>query len=193
MRSTNLLVIALLAFLSCTTPVATTITPIPGAYSVNYWGDISATRQGVPLQNPRIAAISRTPCNQHAFDVTITEFDDDGDKLSSLTLFNIPKKATTSTRFKVDYQSLYCGSDTIGCTFTATSDQLPWGTYKPLAGKDTQLVIQSFDTISGEIKGTFSVMMLPDRRQDASAPDILQIKNGKFLTKLKLSNGTYKP
>jgi hypothetical protein len=192
-RGASLLLIeAIITLLSCATPV-TILNPIPGAYSVNYWGQVSGTRQGVALQNPRIAASSRIPCSNHAFDVTITEFDDEGDILTSLTLFNIPKRACSLTKFKVDYKSLYCGTDTIGSTFTAKNEKMYWGTYKPVRNTETQLTIQAFDTLSGEIRGTFSVRMIPDAPVDASVPPLLQIKNGVFLTKLKLSNGTYKP
>lgn len=192
MRNTNLLLIViLLALLSCGSP-AVSPGSIPGVYSLNYWGQVTGTRQGVALQNPRIAASSRIPCRQHAFDVTITEFDDEGDLLTTLTLFNIPKRVCSLTKFKVDYQSLYCGTDTIGSTFTAKSDRLLWGTYKPVINAETQLSIQSFDTLSGEIRGTFSVRMIPDEAKSAAIPALLQIKNGKFLTKLKQTDGTYK-
>ncbi|GAB4030961.1 hypothetical protein [Spirosoma gilvum] len=182
----------LIGLLSCTTSITQTVVPIPDLYSVDYWGEVSGTRQGSSLRNPRIAAASRIPCTAHAFDITITEFDNDGSKLATLTLFNIPKQTGLSTKFKVDYKSLYCGADTIGCTFTTLSTKLPWGTYKPVLSPDTQLTILTFDDVTGEIKGTFSVSMIPDQVGDASAPSLLQIKNGKFLTKLKYSNGTYK-
>lgn len=169
-----------------------TSVPIPDTYSTYYWGTVTGTRQGDELRNARISAASRVPCTAYAFDVTVTEFDDDGEKLATLTLFNIPKKAGSLTKFKVDYRTLYCGSDSIGCTYTTLSNKMPWGTYKPVIGSDTQLSIQSFDEVSGEIKGTFSVRMIPDQIYDATAPSLLLFKNVKFLTKLKYSNGTYK-
>ncbi|GAB3962333.1 hypothetical protein GCM10028805_63280 [Spirosoma harenae] len=193
MRPINQLVIALLlVLLNCTGPVSSLVSPVPAAYSTNYWGDISGTRQGVALQNPRISASSRVPCTQHSFDITITEFDDEGEKLTTLTLQNIPKRACNLAKFKADYGSLYCDTDTIGSTFTTRNEKMPWGTYKPVINAETRLSIQSFDTLTGEIRGTFSVRMIPDIQEDPSAPALLQIKNGKFLTKLKGSNGTYK-
>ncbi|GAB2606145.1 hypothetical protein GCM10027190_61980 [Spirosoma areae] len=161
-------------------------------YSDQYWGEVSALRQGQPLQNARIAAASRAPCTQHKFDLFITEFASNGEKLTSLTLLNVPKKPGVSVRFKVDYQSLYCGTDTIGSTFTATTEELPWGIYKPLNGVATWLSIESFDSLSGDIKGTFSITMIPDKRKKTTGPDTFQIKNGRFATKLKGSNGLYK-
>ncbi|WP_080059441.1 hypothetical protein [Spirosoma aerolatum] len=175
--------------LSCATELPSV--PIPNLYSTNYWGVVTGARQGNELSNARIAAASRVPCTAYAFDITITEFADNGEKLATLTLFNIPKKPGSLTKFKVDYRTLYCGTDSIGCTFTTLSNKLPWGTYKPVIGSGTQLMIQSFDEVSGEIKGTANIRMIPDQVQDAAAPNPLSFKNIKFLTKLKYSNGTY--
>jgi len=161
--------------------------PIPDVYSTDYWGIVSGTSQGVALKNPRIAAASRAPCSNNVFDITITEFDDNGEKLSLLSLLNIPKKAGSWSKFKVDYALLYCGTDTIGSIFRSTS----WGVYKPVISSETKLTVQSFDAVSGEIKGSFSVRMVPDSQVDKSAPTLLDIKSGSFTTKLKYSNGTY--
>lgn len=182
-----------LGLLSCSTQLNTI--PIPEVYSANYWGEVAGARQGAPLSNPRIAAASRVPCTANAFDVTITEFASNGSKLTTLTLANVPKKPTSVlTKFKVDYQSLYCGSDTIGCTFTAANAELPWGIYKPVKSSQTKLTIQSFDSATGEIKGTYSIIMVPDRRLGTgttSGPDTLRFQNCSFTTKLKGPNGIY--
>ncbi|WP_338872483.1 hypothetical protein WBJ53_28065 [Spirosoma sp. SC4-14] len=164
------------------------ITPaIPAVYSTDYWGEVSGTLQGSALKNPRIAAASRTPCSNNAFDITITEFGDNGGKQSLLSLLNIPKKVGSWSKFKVDYDLLYCGTDTIGSIFRSIS----WGVYKPLISSETLVTIQSFDAVSGEIKGSFSVRMVPDAQVDKSAPTMLEIKSASFTTKLKNSNGTY--
>lgn len=163
----------------------------PSAYSAQYWGSVSGTRNGRVLQNPRIWATSRTPCNDHAFDVFITEFNDEGEELLTFTLANIPKRVCTLSRFKTDYANLFCATDTIGSTLTA---KMPIGfssTYKP--GRwGNGLTIVAYDSLNGEIKGRFGLFLVIDSRQSAHSPDSIRIDQGEFVTKLRGPGGTYR-
>ncbi|KAB7731756.1 hypothetical protein F5984_05890 [Rudanella paleaurantiibacter] len=163
----------------------------PSAYSAQYWGNVSGMRNGRALQNPRIWATSRTPCNDHAFDVFITEFNDQGDELLTFTLANIPKRACTLSRFKTDYANLFCATDTVGSTLTAKMSVGFSSTYKP--GRwGNGLTIVSYDSLKGEIKGRFRLSLVVDSRLSGHSPDSIRIEQGEFVTKLRGAGGTYR-
>ncbi|MCY7359077.1 MAG: hypothetical protein LH609_16780 [Rudanella sp.] len=162
----------------------------PNPYSADYWGTISALRNGKALQNPRIWAATRTPCNEHAFDIFIAEFNDRGEELVTFTLANIPQKACTLNQFRADYKNLFCKTDTLGSALTAKVQAGFEGTYKP-SPRGNQLVIATFDSVRREITGTFTLRLGIDQKQSASAPDSIKIQQGTFHTKLKGPGGKY--
>ncbi len=162
----------------------------PKAYSTDYWGTVSALRNGKALQNPRIWAATRTPCNEHAFDIFITEFNDRGEELVTFTLANIPQKACTLNQFRADYKNLFCKTDTLGSALTAKVQAGFEGTYKP-SPWGNQLVIATFDSLKKEITGTFTLRLGIDLKQSALAPDSIKIQQGAFHTKLKGPGGKY--
>lgn len=162
----------------------------PNAYSADYWGTVSAMRDGKPLQNPRIWAATRTPCNDHAFDIFITEFNDRGQELITFSLANIPQRVGKLSQFRADHKNLFCTTDTLGSTLITKIQAGFVGTYKP-SQWGNQLIISSFNSVKKEIKGTFFLQMSVDERKTASAPDSIKINRGQFHTKLKASNGRY--
>jgi|GEM_PF-2932890 len=162
----------------------------PKAFSADYWGTISARRDGRPLQNPRIWAATRTPCHAHAFDIFVTEFNDQGEELVTFTLANIPQRVGTLNQFRADYANLFCTTDTLGSTLTAKGQAGFSGTYKPYK-RGNELVITAFDSVKREIRGTFFLQLIVDERKSAKSPDGIKIDRGVFHTKLKGPSGKY--
>lgn len=162
----------------------------PQAFSAEYWGTVSARRDGLPLQNPRIWAATRTPCNAHAFDIFVTEFNDQGEELVTFTLANIPQRVGTLNQFRADYANLFCTTDTLGSTLTAKVQAGFSGTYKPCKW-GSKLVITSFDSVKREIKGTFLLQLIIDERKSGRTLDSIKIDRGVFHTKLKGLSGKY--
>ncbi len=153
-------------------------------------GTISAQRDGKPLQNPRIWAATRTPCNTYAFDIFVTEFNDQGEELVTFTLANIPQRVGTLNQFRADYANLFCTTDTLGSTLTAKAQAGFSGTYKPRKSGN-KLVITAFDSVRREIKGTFVLQLIIDERKSIKSPDYINIDRGVFHTKLKGPSGKY--
>ncbi len=178
--------------LSCTDNSQTTTPtqPLPKQYSPDFWGTASATRNGQPMQNLRISAATRTPCNRHAFDLFITEYNSDGAELLTFTLANLPQRVGTLNSFRADYKNLFCGTDTLGSTLTARAKLGYEGTYKP-TGRTNQLIISTFDSVKREIMGSFRLKLVIDERGVGPMPDTIRIESGQFYTKLKGPNGKY--
>lgn len=142
------------------------------------------------MQNLRIWAATRTPCNLHAFDLFITEFTPQGDELLTFTLANLPQRTGTLNYFRADYRNLFCGTDTLGSSLTARAKLGYEGTYKPF-GKGNQLVIATFDTLKKEITGSFKLKLVIDERISGPLPDTININSGQFRTRLRGANGKY--
>lgn len=172
---------------SCLKPIDPTP---PQVYSADYWGTVTGTRSGKPLQNPRIWAATRTPCNAHSFDIFITEFTDRGEELVTFTLVNLPQRPISLSYFRADYKNLFCGTDTLGSTLTAKANVGYTGTYKPCP-KGNRLVIASFDSVKKEITGSFRLNLVVDERQTGPMPDTIKLESGQFRTRLRGPNGKY--
>jgi hypothetical protein len=60
-----------------------------------------------------------------------------------------------------------------------------YGQYRILESDSSSFVtLISFDSITGEVRGTFDLTFLVEHRPFPGAPDTLRLRNGQFYTRL---------
>lgn len=141
----------------------------------NYWGEAAAQKNGLLWAADPVCWVDIIDSN--TVNIELDSFVDAFFLKESLTFHEIPRAAGSYDVFRLI--GGYDGKSDASLYYFEGDVTL--GSYH-LIEYDTsnRLVIDSFDDLSKEIKGTFNLTFLVDQRPYPAAPDTIRFINGKF-------------
>jgi len=141
----------------------------------DYWGESTASQNGLPWRADPVCWVDLI--DHTTLVIELDSFVNNSFLKESLTFQEVPAavgnyevfKWTSPDDGKVDIVLSYWEHD------------VPLGVYHALEGSNNnRLSIESFDTISKEIKGAFDLTLIVVHRPYPTAPDTIRFTNGKF-------------
>lgn len=154
--------------------------PSPPVDPSPFWGEASATINGNFWEAQPTAIISFP--HGHGWDMSIDSFDS-GILRHILGIYKLP---FTPGTYPVINTFAQMDDYMVGASFSYwTADQAD-GLYTVLEADSSSFVtLQSYDTITKELRGTFEFTFIVSHRPYPNAPDTLRVRNGVFHTKVR--------
>lgn len=161
---------AAVCFAACKDPK-----PEPPALPEGFWGTASAQKDGKLWTASPFCRIDLI--DGETLTIQLDSFWHGDYLVEALDFYKIPPAAGI---YKV-IQWNAAKDGKVGAHLTYWDDDVALGIYDVLGtATSNQLVVESYDTASGELKGTFDLVFLVSHRPYPNAPDTIRFREGKF-------------
>lgn len=162
------MLLAVLCLAACKDPK-----PEPIALPEGYWGTASTLKDGKPWTATPFCRIDLI--DGHTLNILLDSFWRGDYLVETLDFYKIPPAVGT-------YKIVRLNTDgKPRCSLAYWDSDVVLGVYDILETKeDNRLTVDSYDTASGEIKGTFDLDLIVSHRPYPTAPDTIRFREGKF-------------
>ncbi len=145
-----------------------------------YWGTATAILNGKEWKADCVSYIDKE--NPGHWSLSFSVFKNNYYALENLSFYNLTAQADSSDVTKV---ITFKEKEGIRGYYKLFDADLALGDYHILNGaKPNYFAVDSYDSVSREIKGRFEVTFLVNRRPEANAPDTLRFTEGKYHARL---------
>ena len=176
MKHILFLIIATILLFSCKKDPTPIVEPSP------YWGESSATINGVPWAAQPTAFVNLIYGNN--WHIIMNYFDQNNILREGLNLIKVPFKVGTYPVVNGDAQ---LNDSLLGADFTYWIDDQTDGYYTVLESDSSSFVsLTSYDTTTKELRGTFTITFIAVHKPPyPGATDTLRVRNGVFHTRVR--------
>lgn len=162
------ILVAAVCFAACKDPK-----PEPTSLPEGFWGTASALQNGKPWAATPFCRIDLI--DGETLTIQLDSFWHGDYLVEALDFYKIPPMSGTYDIFPRNTD------EKPRSDFHYWDYDVVLGSYKILeTAKPNQLVIESYDTASEELKGTFDLVFLVSKRPYPTAPDTIRFREGKF-------------
>lgn len=174
MRYSLFCFLAITLYISCKKDPPQPVEPSP------FWGEASATINGKVWTAQPTAVVSFP--HGHGWDIAIDSFEF-GILREVLGIYKLP---FTPGTYPVINTIAQVNDSLVGGGFSYWTGDQSDGRYTVLETDSSSFVtMQSYDSITKELRGTFDLTFIVFHRPYPAAPDTLRVRNGMFHTKVR--------
>ena len=145
-----------------------------------YWGETSSVKNGMDWTGHPYAVVNINHGN--GWNIFFDSLDEFNIRKESFVIYKVPFVSGT---YPVGNTPIQINDSLVGAGFYYVDDDVLFGTYKILESDSSSFVtVESYDTLSKEIKGRFDLTFIVDIKPFVDAPDTIRLRNGVFHTKV---------
>ncbi len=146
-----------------------------------YWGTTEAIKNGTPWVGEPFSFVNIN--HGKGLEIIIDSVYTSGFRKESLSFSKVPFQPGKSPLVNTFPQT---DDGLAGAHYFILEDDIILGNYTVLESDSSSFItLTSYDSTSKELKGIFDITFIVDHRPNASYPDTIRFRNGRFHTRLK--------